>query len=171
MPSSRRIKVTIICILFAIIVSIYVSTSASTTRGDKFYKSTQDALLSYRKEQEANGKSLLNTDKPVEQRLSEAADRAKKVAEEKAADFHGSEIKEHGQDFIRKPDVKDDMKETGEAGVAKQIVRPGTDPLIVKTKEKVDKQREIQKTRETKEEHNAEEELNFILKRSPSMDD
>jgi hypothetical protein len=165
MPSSRRIKATVLFILFAIVVTIYISTSASETRANKFYTTTKDALS----HGEGDGKTLkdlLNDDVPVQTRLKEAEEKAKNAADKKATEFHGPDVKEQAQGT--KTEVKNEMDETGEAGVAKQVVRPGTDPLIVKTKEKIEKEREIKEATETKEEHNAEEELNFILKRSPS---
>jgi hypothetical protein len=165
MPSSRRIKATVLFILFAIIITIYVSTSASETRANQFYTSTRDAL-SHREGQDSRGKDLLSDDKPTQQRLKEAEDKAKSAADQKALEFHGPDVKQQGQKA--KPEVKNEMEETGEDGVAKQVVRPGTDPLIVKTKEKIDKERELKEATQTTEEHNAEEELNFILKRGPS---
>ena len=165
MPSNRRLKVNLVFAIITVIVIFYIATSPSQTRSNPFYTSTRDAL-SQQEAEDAGGKALEGDALAVQARLKEAANKAKEAAEKKGTEFHGAEVKSKGQQ------IKADIKGTGEDGVARKNMGGGSEKVIMQAKDKIDRERE-RKEEEHKNEspadHKAEEELNYILKRSPSM--
>ncbi|KAF2672006.1 glutaredoxin [Microthyrium microscopicum] len=163
MPPNRRIRALMMFAIAAIIAIIYISTSASQTRTNKFYTSTRDAL-SLRESEEAGGKALESDDGAVQARLKDAADKAKQSADKKAEEFHGADVKEEGQK------INSEIKATGEDGVARKSFKGNSDKVMKEAEGRMDRehqQRLSEEPKETEEEHKAEEELNYILKRSP----
>jgi hypothetical protein len=138
MPSPRRTRATLLLVALALIVIIYISSAPASTRSSPFYTRTRDALA-HREAEEAGGAILESDDVAVKMRLREAAEKAKLSADKKGEEFHGGEVKEKGER----------IKEAVEA------------------KEK-EKQKVVKGDGVTVEEHQAEMELNYILKRSPS---
>jgi len=147
MPSNRRFKATVLCIALALIIIIYVSSSPQRTRDSPFYTRTADALAQREKEEEG-GRGIESDDIAVQRRLREAADAAKISADKKAAAFHGEDVKQKGTEIKSKLDEEE---------ASKSVEKGGSDSQKVVADD----------TAESEDDHRAENELNFILKRSP----
>ena len=168
MPSTRRIKATILSAIIAVLILIYVTSSPSTTRSSPFYTSTRDALTQ-REAEEADGKALENDDRAVQKRLREAEEKAKKAADKKGEEFHGGEIKSAAEKV--KAEVDRGRAVGDDRGVARKNLKGGSEKVLMEAKGKIQREREeVEKKEEsqTPEERKAEAELNYILKRSPS---
>jgi hypothetical protein len=138
-----------------------MTSSARSTRSSVFYGRTQDALAAQRAAKEA---SLGHTDNSptddvlvdtegddVGKRLKDAEEAAKKAADRKGEAFHGEAGREKAEQMALK-----DKQEISNAG-AKEAAED--------RKEEVKKQPKP----ESEEESRVKDELNSILKRSPSM--
>jgi glutaredoxin len=139
MAPNRRLKGVIGLIVMTVLVTIYVSTGASSTKDSLFYTRTQEAMAQGTIQQDI----LKDTTGPdtVHQRLRDAEDAAKKAATDKSADFHGEEVVRKGEQ------IKAELEALG--GDSAQKVVPGAEKPQDRDAEKV------------------EAELNYILKRSP----
>jgi len=173
MPSNRRVRAVLICGIVAIIITLYVSSSASSTRSSPFYTSTRDAL-SQRQAEEAHGAALESDDSAVQARLREAEEKAKKAADKKGDEFHSEEFKSKAAKVKAEVDMS---RASGDGGVAKKDgsirkdFRGGSEKVLMEAEGKAEKERQKEKEESEKspEERKAEAELNYILKRSPSM--
>jgi hypothetical protein len=144
MPSNRRFKATILLVALIVIITIYITSAGHQTRSSPFYTRTSDALA-LREAEEQGGRAIESDDLEVQKRLREAEEKAKAAADKKGAEFHGEDVKKKAEK------VKEENEAMGGgAGADGQ--------KAVKVENKV----------ESEEEHKAEAELNFILKRSPS---
>lgn len=161
MASPRRFKVLLLLVLLAVLITLYITSSARSTRSSVFYSRTQDALAAQRAAKEA---SLGHTDNsptddvPVDtgdddvgKRLKEAEEAAKKAADRKGEAFHGEAGREKAEQMALK-----DKQESSNAG-AKEAAED--------RKEGTKKQPQP----ENEEQSKVKDELNAILKRSPSM--
>lgn len=159
MPSQRRLKTFGLLVFIFVLIALYLTSSARQTRSSQFYTKTQDALAEARaqKEKALGGDSDgWGGELEVGKRLREAEEAAKKAADRKGDAFHGEEGKRQAQRVAsaRGPERSVAWKKVmkGEA-VLKDKEGPATE----------------EKTAETEEEHRVKDELNDILKRSPSM--
>jgi len=162
MASHRRFKVLLILVLLAVFMALYLTSSASSTRSSVFYGRTQDALAAQRAAKEASLGHMDNSptdDAPIDtggddvgKRLKEAEEAAKKAADRKAEEFHGEAGREKAEQMALK-----DKQEISNAA-AKDAAED--------RKEEVKKQ---QPQLETEEQSKVKDELNSILKQSPSM--
>jgi hypothetical protein len=144
MPSNRRFKATLLLLALIIIITIYITSAGQQTRSSPFYTRTSDALDA-REAEERGGRGLESDDFEVQKRLREAEEKAKKAADKKGAEFHGEDVKKKAE---KVKEEKDAVK-AGVEGDGQKVVKP-------------------EESKESEEEHKAETELNFILKRSPS---
>ncbi|KAF2010122.1 thioredoxin-like protein [Aaosphaeria arxii CBS 175.79] len=155
MPSQRRMRLSGLLFIVVVIVILYMSSSASRTQGSDFYTRTQEALQS--REYEAAAKQRDAED--VGSRLKAAENAAKQSADKKSqkyfesVDGAGNEKSVAGR--VKLGEQAADRKNP--PGVANVGGRPAD---IHAAKEDKD---------ETKEQHEAEVELNAILKKSPMI--
>jgi glutaredoxin len=138
-----------------------MTSSASSTRSSVFYSRTQDALAAQRAAKEASlghtdnsptDDTLADTgDDDVSKRLKEAEEAAKKAADRKGEAFHGEAGREKAEQMALK-----DKQESSNAGAKEEAE---------------DRKGEVKKQPkpETEEQSKVKDELNDILKRSPSM--
>lgn len=171
MPSNRRIRVVTLLVVLAVIVTLYVTSAARQSQSNPFYVKTADALAAARAAKEA---SLGNRDpgavgtgdNSVAARLKEAEEAAKKAADKKAEDFHGEQIvdtkKKEAEVLDVKKKTQDDIKE--KANQAKDAIAGGAAAV----KEAVLKEDKKEESPEDAEKRKVKDELNSILKRSPS---
>ena len=159
MPSTRRIKAVGLLVVLIIVVTFYITSGARQTRQSSFYTKTQDALAQQRAAREASLGSKdnsIDTDTnsgAVGKRLREAEEAAKKAADKKAEEFHGGEIvedKKKEKVAMDKQQAKDAAKKGGSQGAIKSS------------------KSHKQSDEETEEESQVKDELNAILKKSPS---
>jgi hypothetical protein len=139
MAPNRRLKGVIGLVVLAVLITIYLSTGASSTKNSPFYTRTQEAIAQGDIKHEVL-KDMTGADN-VHQRLRDAEDAAKKAADDKSADFHGEEVVKKGEQ------IKAELEALG--GDSAQKVVPGAEKPQGADAEKV------------------EAELNYILKRSP----
>jgi hypothetical protein len=150
MPSQRRTRTIALLALITLLVIIYTTRSGTQTPSSPFYTKTQEALQSHEYAEAARQRDA----ESVGTRLKAAEEAAKKLADEKSAEYHKAV---EGKDKSVAGRVKLDGvggKETPVPGVAAQGGRP-RDQEPVKG--------------ETAEDHDVEIELNAILKKSPGM--
>ncbi|KAF2738923.1 glutaredoxin [Polyplosphaeria fusca] len=150
MPSQRRAKAMSLLVVLAIIVTLYMTSSARQTRTSDFYTKTQEALQVKEYEQAAKQRDADD----VGSRLKAAEAAAKKAAEEKGQKYfdsvQGNEKSVAGRVMINQED-----------GGKKPL--QGVATFGGRTRD-----REAAKNdHETPEEHQVEVELNDILKKSP----
>lgn len=154
MPSNRRLKVYGLLIAIIIITTLFYTSQSRASRSPDFYSKTINALD--RKPGTAGAKdSVVGTgehglggkeeNKAMQQRLKEAADSAREKANAKAP----------------KPDPPS-------AVVGKGNAAEGAGDRGVGGRRKQHGSGESQKAVESEEEHDAEVELNSILKKAPS---
>jgi glutaredoxin len=150
MPSQRRMRVFGLIIALAVILTLYMTTSAQQTRSSAFYQKTREALKA---EHDVATKQRSSDD--VGARLKAAEDAAKDSAEKKHAKWAESvegsppQVPVGGKKFDKGGDKTGPVE-----GVATVGGRP---------RDKLEN-----KESETPEEHEVEVELNAILKKSPS---
>jgi hypothetical protein len=165
MPSNRRFKSALLLITVFILVTIYITSAARQTRSSDFYTRTSDALAQ-RAEEERDGKALESDDLAVHRRLKEAEEAAKKAADKKGAEYHGEEVKSAAENVKANVEIG---RTPGDAvgGRPRKVLKGGaTEKILMKGDDK----KEAKKPNpETEEERQAKEEMNYILKRSPSM--
>jgi hypothetical protein len=166
MPSNRRFKVTILLLVIFSLVLFYRTSAARQTRSSAFYTSTTEALAQ-RAEEERDGKALESNDLEVHQRLKAAEEAAKKAADKKGHEFHGDGVKSAAEKA--KSDVEAARAGVGDvvSGRPRRVLNGGSPEKILM--EGDDKKEVKKKVPESKEDREAKEEMNYILKRSPSM--
>ena len=146
MPSQRRTRTLALLSLIALAVIIYATRSGTQTPTSPFYTKTQEALQSHEYAEAARQRDA----ESVGTRLKAAEEAAKKLADEKSAEYHKAV---EGKDKSVAGRVKlDGAEKSPVPGVAAQGGRP-RDQEPVKA--------------ETAEDHDVEIELNAILKKSP----
>jgi hypothetical protein len=161
MPSNRRLKAALLLIAVFVLVSIYVTSAARQTRSSDFYTRTSDALAQ-RAEEERDGKALESDESAVHRRLKEAEEAAKKAADKKGAEYHGEEIKSAAENVKANADAGREPV----GGRPRKVLKGGaTEKILMEGDDKETKKQ----SPETDEEREAKEEMNYILKRSPSM--
>jgi len=155
----RRLKVVLLLVLFIVLIALYITSSGHSTRTSAFYSRTQDALAAQRAAKEESlghtDHSLVD-DRPdvkvdghptvdvdgktddVRKGLKEAEEKAKAAADKKGDEFHG----EAGREKAAQIGLKDAQEEINEG-------KKKSEP-------------------ETEEQGRIKDELNSILKRSPS---
>jgi hypothetical protein len=148
MPSNRKLKATILLLILAILITVYITSAGRQTRSSDFYTRTADALAQ-READETRGNAIEPDDLEVQKRLREAEAAAKKAANKKGAEFHGDDIKKKGEKI---KDEADRAKAAGDIDTGK----PNPQKVV-----KEDDQESV-------EDQKAKAELNYILKRSPS---
>lgn len=150
MPSQRRTRTLALLSLIALALIIYTTRSGTQTPASPFYTKTQEALQSYEYAEAARQRDA----ESVGTRLKAAEEAAKKLADEKSAEYHRA-VEGKDKDRSVAGRVKLDGaagRESPVPGVAAQGGRP----------------RDQQPARgETAEDHDVEIELNAILKKSP----
>ncbi|KAF2451404.1 glutaredoxin [Karstenula rhodostoma CBS 690.94] len=148
MPSQRRMRLYVLLLALAIITILYMTGSSSQTRTSPFYTKTQEVL----QEQEYVDASKQRDAGGVGSRLKVAADDARKAAEEKGQKFVDS-ITGGDSDKAPRGRYSKDGKQQPLEGVA---------AVGGRTQDK-----KPPKENETEDYHDAEAELNIILKKSP----
>ena len=107
-------------------------------------------------------------DDAVAARLREAEEAAKRNADKKGAEFHGEEAKQ--QAMKAKEAVEENggrrAPAVGEKGVAGRKIMKGSEAVLKDDTNERDKEKETKP--ESEEEHKVKDELNDILKKSPS---
>jgi sortase (surface protein transpeptidase) len=150
MPSQRRSRLIGVLILVTIVVILYVSRGAHQTKTSDFYTKTQQALQE-REHQEA---AKLRDAEAVAARLTAAEEQAKKAA--------------NGQYASAKDAIEGPAKKTV-AGRVEIDSKDGKNvPGVAGQGGRTHEQAVMHKD-ETLEEHEAEVEMNAILKKSPGM--
>jgi hypothetical protein len=150
MPSNRKLKATVLFVVLAILVTIYITSAGHQTRDSPFYTRTADALA-LREAEEKSGNAIKSDDVEKQRRLREAEEAAKKAANRKGAEFHGEDVKKKGEKI---KDEVDRAKAVGNMDTGKPNV-----------------QKVVEEVEQSVEDRKAETELNYILKRSPSKND
>ncbi|KAL1597817.1 hypothetical protein SLS60_008304 [Paraconiothyrium brasiliense] len=148
MPSQRRMRLYVLLLALTIIITLYMTRSSSQTRTSPFYIKTQEALqakdyMEASKQRDADG---------VGSRLKAAADDAKKAAEKKGQEYVDSVT---GGDSDKAPRGRYNKE-------GKQQPLEGVAAVGGRTQDKTPP-----KENETEDYHEAEVELNTILKKSP----
>lgn len=144
MPSQRRSRLIGVLILLTIVVVLYMSKGAHQTKTSDFYTKTQQALQEREHEEAAKQRDADS----VNVRLAAAAEQAKKAADSKYA---SSKDAIEGKTVAGRVTV--DSKDDKTPGVAAQGGRTHEQAVMHED--------------ETPEEHEAELEMNAILKKSP----
>ena len=142
-----------------------MNSAARQTRSSQFYTSTSDALAQ-RAEEERDGKALESDDLEVHRRLKAAEEAAKRAADKKGHEFHGDDVKSAAEKV--KAEVENARAGAGDAagGRPRRVLNgAGTEKILIEGDDK----KEVKKQEpESKEDREAKEEMNYILKRSPS---
>lgn len=148
MPSQRRTRTFGLLFLITIIVILYTTRSGTQTHASDFYTKTQEALQQHEFAEAARQRDADS----VGSRLRAAEEAAKKMADEKSAEYHKA-VEGAGKDKSVAGRVKlDGDKASPVPGVAAQGGRPRDQQPV---------------GGETAEDHDVEIELNAILKKSP----
>lgn len=148
MPSQRRVRLIALLGLIGVIIIFYMSGSAHQTRNSDFYTKTQEALETREHEAAAKQRDADN----VGSRLKAAEEAAKKSADKYYESVEGTNSEKSVAGRVKLTEQGADKKKV--PGVANVGGRP-RDREAAKTSE------------ETEEEHEAEVELNALLKKSP----
>lgn len=164
MPSQRRMRVTGLVVVLVIVVTLYMTTSASRTRNSPFYVKTQEALQAkeYSEATKKHEATKQHDADDARARLKVAEEAAKKSADEKHQKYlesvSGGGVESKGKSVgggkfkVQLPD--DDERKKNVPGVATVGGKP--------------RDKEAVKESESQEDHEIETELNDILKKSPS---
>jgi type IV secretory pathway VirB10-like protein len=163
----------VLLFVIAIFTLIYMQTAGDSTRANSFYTSTS-AALAQREAEERDGKALESDDVAVQQRLREAAEKARKSANEKAEKGYQPEVKKAAEEANVAAHVKGELKEakaqeevelrhkdvdmTKESG-EKVLAKEGPAEEEIKAKEEADR-----KERQRREDK-AKEMLDDLLKK------
>ncbi|KAL5390638.1 hypothetical protein DPSP01_001713 [Paraphaeosphaeria sporulosa] len=150
MPSQRRMRLYVLLLALAIIITLYMTRSSSQTRTSPFYVKTQEALQAAEYVEASKQRDA----EKVGSRLKAAADDARKAAEEKGKKFVDSVT---GGDADKAPRGRYANSKDG-----KQQPLEGVAVVGGRTQDK-----KPAKENETEDYHEAEVELNTILKKSP----
>lgn len=163
---SRRFKPILILVVLFTLTVLYITSSARTTRNSDFYQRTQAALQEQRnrandKAAAEDGANALGSDEGVARRLKEAEEQAKAAADRKG-ELHRAQL---GMEELPEEDPEKSV-----AGRKKMSAEATTKPDAELAEPAPKDQVPVkgQQTAETEEEHKVEQELNTILKRSPS---
>jgi hypothetical protein len=151
MPSQRRMRVFGLLFVLAVVLTLYMTTSAQQTRTSAFYLKTQEALNT-KQYQEATRQ---RDSDDVSSRLKAAEDAAKNSAEKKNEKYFDSVEGGRGQVPVGGRKMVKESDKTGPV--------PGVATVGGRPRDKL-----ANKEPESAEDHEAEVELNAILKRSPS---
>ncbi|TKA81456.1 hypothetical protein B0A49_00299, partial [Cryomyces minteri] len=192
MPSQRRLKAFGLLVVLAVLTLLYMSSSARQTRNSPFYTKTVAALdAKAAAAKQAAADAAANVNANVGQRLKDAERAAKAAADEKGAKFVGANsaagdrdavvqaalaakvAEKEGADGERSVAGRKMMK-GGEAGDGGKVVvdeKGGSEDGVAKVGNTGDapkaKPSSAKAEAETKEDHDVENELNAILKKSP----
>jgi hypothetical protein len=162
MPTPRRLRLSILLSVIAIIFLLYFYTAADQTRSSDFYTRTSSALAQ-REAEEKDGRALESDDAAVQRSLREAAEQAKKAADVKGVEFHGQEVKKAAE----KANVAEDLKE--DVQNAKKVeIKELENKDVVMSQEKVLESESEKEGPEREEDIKAKETFDSILKKSPS---
>jgi glutaredoxin len=174
MPSARRLKAFFLLVLISVLITLYLTASARQTRTSQFYTKTQDALAAARAVKEVNiGDMPGGSDADVGKRLREAEEAAKQAADRKGDAFHGEEGRRQAS-IVRDKQAKETVAPaTTDDEVPKEKPRVAKVPGLaleegLKKQAAENKKMEAESTAETEEDHKVKDELNLILKKSPS---
>lgn len=149
MPSQRRTRLYGLLLVLTIGILLYITRSSSETRTSPFYVKTQEAL----QEKEYVEAARQRDADSVGSRLQAAKDDARKAADKK------------GQKYVESVTGADaDTKLHGKYKDGKQHPIEGVAAVGGRTQDKTPPKED-----ETNDYHEAELELNSILKKSPSM--
>ncbi|GME24534.1 putative glutaredoxin domain protein [Neofusicoccum parvum] len=194
MRSQRRLKIIALAVAIVVLTTLYLTSAARQTRESAFYHRTQSALSERERSANAAAEPNLATDDDVSKRLKAAEDKAKKSANNKgnriqevvaAGDAEKEKDRVSGKtsakvDKDTKPGEHDEV--TGEKSVAGRVTfKDGgkSDPVdgVAKVGNVGDSVKAATSAKasgvstiedeETEEEHQAELEINAILKKSP----
>ena len=153
MPSQRRVRLVALLVVIGVVIIFYMSGSAHQTRNSDFYTKTQEALQTKEHEAAAKQRDADN----VGSRLKAAEEAAKKSADKKGEKYFDSVEGSNSE-----KSVAGRVKLTEQGADKKKV--PGVANLGGRPRD-----REAAKsTEETEEEHEAEVELNALLKKGPS---
>lgn len=194
MRSQRRLKIFALAVALIVLTTLYLTAGARQTRESAFYTRTQSALSERERVANAAQERNLATDDDIGKRLKAAEERAKKSANTKGDRIQevvaaGNAEKEKDRvsgknspivDKDTKPGEHDEV--TGEKSVAGRVTikdsaqADGVDGVAkvgnvgdsVKAAASAKASGLSTTDDETEEEHEAELEINSILKRSPS---
>lgn len=165
-------------VVLLVLLTLYITASARQTRSSQFYENTQDALAAARaaKEAKLSGTEVATgEDSMVVQRLKQAETIAKLNADKKGDKFHGEETKQKAikaKESAEKNKSEDGARRdpaTGEKGVAgRKIMKDDKEAVLMESNEKEPEEKKNAKG-ESEDEQKAHNELNDILKKSPSM--
>jgi glutaredoxin len=172
MPSNRRFRFTVLLVAIVFIIALYTTSGSRQTRDSAFYTKTSDALGHSKHE---GGES---NDKDIFQRLRDAEDAAKRAADKKGEEFHGEEVKSVASKAKAAAEANAKVEAEAEAEDdsatqerrPRKILKDGTEHVLMQQ----DGAAKDHKTGDKKEakvetaaERKAQDELNFILTRSP----
>ena len=187
-PQSRRIRSLVLTAILFVLVTLYVTSGARQTRSSDFYIKTTEAL----QEKKLAAEAAAAADSDVSKRLREAEVKAKQAAHSKAEPIKEELMQAHKeakeetsrleaqkkaeegqQQQQQKSTAGSDGDRDGVKSVAgrKYMKNDGIAAPKVGDKQEVEKADSPAKTAhvQSQEERLVEEELNTILKRSPSM--
>lgn len=173
---SRRFKPILVLVVLFTLTILYVTSSARHTRNSEYYQRTQAELRNQRNraDDDAATANALDSDTDVAKRLKDAADQAKAAADRKGDEHRArlgmEELPEKNDDENEKSaagkkgmkagTAKENAASKSDADAADVAGPPNNDQMPVKGQQGV----------ETEDEHKVEQELNAILKRSPSIE-
>jgi hypothetical protein len=157
MPSQRRVKTFGLLVFIGVLITLYITASARHTRSSQFYTKTEDALQAAR----AHKEQALGADPDdVSIRLREAEEAAKRAADKKGDAFHGEEGRKKAEVVMSRT-----IEREAQRSVTGRKIRGSGSEAVLKDKEHPESK---EQAAETEEEHKVKDELNDILKRSPS---
>ncbi|OJD35649.1 glutaredoxin domain-containing protein [Diplodia corticola] len=197
MRSQRRMKFFAILVLLAVLTTLYLTSAARQTRESAFYTRTQSAISERERTANSVVEPNLATDDDVSKRLKAAEDKAKKSANNKgnriqevvaAGDAEKEKDRVSGKVSQQNARVEKDTKVgehdevTGEKSVAGRVIMKDSSKAadgvdgVAKVGNVGDSVKAAASSKatsgsdageETQEEHEAELEINTILKKSP----
>ncbi|KAL1643673.1 hypothetical protein SLS58_004688 [Diplodia intermedia] len=197
MRSQRRMKLFAIAVLLIVLTTLYLTSAARQTRESAFYTRTKSAISERERTANAAAEPNLATDDDVSKRLKAAEDKAKKSANNKgnriqevvaAGDAEKEKDRVSGKTSQQNARVEKETKAgehdevTGEKSVAGRVIMKDSSKAadsvdgVAKVGNVGDSVKAAASSKatsgsdaddETQEEHEAELEINAILKKSP----
>lgn len=165
---SRRFKPILILVVLFTLTVLYITSSARTTRNSDFYQRTQAALQDQRNRAQdhaaAKAADGIGSDEGVAKRLKDAEEQAKAAADRKG-ELHRAQL---GMEELPEEAEDEEKSVAGRKTMKADATAKPDDSELAEPAAKAQAPVKGQQTAETEEEHKVEQELNTILKRSPS---
>jgi hypothetical protein len=169
MPSPRRLKAFGLVVFLAVLVTLYLTSSARQTRTSEFYTKTQQAMRAAKEKAQPppGSEESWGGETEVGKRLKEAEEAAKKSADKKGDAFHGEEGRRQASIVKDRVAAATSAPKDPKKGGPRVAKVPGLAMEEGLKKQAADNKKLEEAGAETEEDHKVKDELNSILKRSP----